>query len=97
MTVLAFERLADRQFRSENPYYVGRKTFLASVELDGLLHAAYPDATRSLCGLPVPDGRGRSAPTCAVCVETAIAFDEIDCSVPDHWRPDYVPAEERAA
>lgn len=94
-TVLTFEPLADRRFRSENRYFVGRKTFLASVEISGERHAAYPDALRTLCGLLTPPDRGRPGPTCPTCVEVSILFDEIDCSVPDHWRPDYVPLEER--
>lgn len=92
MTVLAFEPLANRRFRSENVYFVGRKTFLASTEIGGVRHAAYPDAERTLCGLVAPTDRGRPVPTCQVCVETAVRFDQIDCSVPDHWRPDYQEA-----
>lgn len=57
----------------------------------GLLHAIYPSATNSLCGLDVdeleqPRVRDRSAPPgCGDYYATAERFDRIDRSAPSHW------------
>lgn len=61
---------------------------------DGLWHAHYPTAARTLCNLVVkPVARGRKwPPTCGVCARTARAFDRIDSSCPPHWRPEAAEA-----
>jgi len=61
---------------------------------DGLWHALYPSATKTLCNrdaLPLTKGR-RYPPTCGVCAKTARRFDRIDGTAPAHWRPEAVAA-----
>lgn len=53
------------------------------------LHAAYPTAERTLCGLVVTvSGRaaaGEGPPTCSLCLATAKAYLGIDRSAPAEW------------
>lgn len=63
---------------------------LTSVRLqDGLWHAIYPTATRTLCGRVTSKHRGpgrKWPPTCATCAAVAVAFHRIDGSAPRHWK-----------
>jgi len=58
---------------------------------DQVRHAAYPTASRTLCGLlvsamrsEVPNPRGRK-PDCRVCRKTAEEIDSLDRSAPAPW------------
>lgn len=65
-------------------------------DTDGLWHARYRTARRTLCGLPArSNGPGRNwPPTCHRCITTGLAFHRIDGSAPDHWG---WPSRQRAA
>jgi hypothetical protein len=58
-------------------------------EQEGVTHAAYPDAPRTLCSRPVvelePVGRDPRPPACEPCERTARRFDRIDSSAPAGW------------
>ena len=62
--------------------------YLGSMTVAGEIHAAYPTALYSLCGLR----RGSAevdpsgpAPGCSDCVTTAVRCAAIDASAPAHW------------
>lgn len=58
---------------------------------DGETHAAYPDATRTLCsrlvvGLELVQGRAAAVPPgCPGCLGASRAHDKIDSSAPREW------------
>jgi hypothetical protein len=55
---------------------------------DGLWHARYPSASKTLCGQTAPERkRGRRVPPdCGKCGRAARMFDRIDRSMPNAWR-----------
>lgn len=63
---------------------------LGSFVAAGDIHAAYPSATYSLCGIQVAPARltrrTPAAPTCDHCIATAEVFDGVDKSAPSAWR-----------
>ena len=68
--------------------FVSDKEYLGSVAVGYEIHAAYPTARATLCGVPfsgVPDPRG-PVPGCVECATVAAAFDLVDRSAPPTWR-----------
>lgn len=57
---------------------------------DGLWHARYPSATRTLCGSETrADGSSTVSarlPSCVECSRVAVRWDRVDGSMPAHWR-----------
>lgn len=66
---------------------------LIGQKVGGLVHARYPTALTTLCGLPAGTS-GALVPTCLVCRATAATFRLIDDSVPASW---VLPDARRAA
>jgi len=65
--------------------------YLGSVTVAGEVHAAYPTALYSLCGIrrgSVDVDPAGPAPGCSDCVTTAVRCAAIDESAPAHWNLD---------
>lgn len=67
-----------------------REQLAIAVTDDEALHAMYPTASYTLCGIAddrivdVADGHN-DRPDCLVCATTAAAFDRIDRTAPATW------------
>lgn len=61
---------------------------LTSTTINGTIHARYRTGDRTLCGKDAPRHEPNHwLPDCGTCARVARAFDRIDGSMPDHWRP----------
>lgn len=64
-----------------------RELLTSAPDGEGVVHAFYPTATRTLCNQPTPlNVKGWAVkPTCEACVTTARAWHRIDGCCPAHW------------
>ncbi len=86
----------DQRARVVSRDFTRRELLTSQLHDDGLWHAHYASARKTLCMRlvqPVSAGR-RFPPTCGRCSKIARRFHRIDKSMPAHWLPEELPIEE---